>query len=246
MVVILLKVVLYYFILFCRYLKTKDREDVIISAEFKQVQEAASSKRKDLIKMGKGNLPNSATELTLEEEEKLWRYGQIGMHNPDSLFNSVWMIIQELFVLKKAKFDSAEKCLWGDVTLERNANGWEYLELHGRETKAITGEIFGDDGIKPKAWAKLQDPIRCPVEIYKAFRAKRHPQSLLPLSPFFVAIERERKNWPYWFKNSRVGHNTVRNVLGDMARKAKIPGKKTVKSLQKTGRGIPFFSTFHE
>ena len=232
------------FFICSRYLKTKNREDVLLSPEFKLAQKAVKSKTKDLVKMGKGKKPHSATELTPVEEERLWQCGELGVHRPESLFNGVWLIIHQLFILKKVKFDIAEKCLWGDVTLERNANGWEYLELHGRETKSITGENFGDENLRPKAWAKLRDPARCPVEMYKKFREKRHPNSLLPLSPFFVAIEKGNKTQPYWFKNKSVGRNTVRNVLGEMARRAGIPGKKTIKSLQRTGGGIPFFSTF--
>ena len=193
--------------------------------------------------MGKGRKPHCATEFTSRDEETLWKCGELGTHSAYSLLNTVWLIVQELFVLKRAKFDVRESCLWGDVTLGTDISGAEYLELHGMETKSITGEIFGVEEIRPRAWANPVNPARCPVEIFKLFRQKRHPSSLLPMSPFFVAISKGREE--YWYQNKRVGHNTLSSMLGEMGRRANLPGKKSLTSLQKTDpRLIPFFATF--
>ena len=122
--------------------------------------------------MGKGKKPHCATQLTAHDEERLWICGELGTHNAYSLINTVWLILQALFVLKKAKFDPRKSCLWGDISLAMDTSGLEYLELHGRETKSITGEIFGVEEIRPRAWANLHNPARCPVEIFKIFGQK--------------------------------------------------------------------------
>ena len=59
---------------------------------------------KDLVKMGKGKKPHCSTQLTAHDEERLWICGELGAHNAYSLFNTVWLILQELLVLKKARF----------------------------------------------------------------------------------------------------------------------------------------------
>ena len=191
--------------------------------------------------MEKGKKPHCATQLTARDEERLWICGELGTHNACSLFNTVWLILQKLFVLKKTKCDPRKSCLWGDITLGMDTSRLEYLELYGRETKSITGEIFGVEEIKPMAWANLHNPARCPVETFKIFRQKRHPTSLLPISPFFVAINKRKGE--YWYQSKSMGHNT--SVLGEMGRRANLPGKKTIGSLQNTDRRlIPFFATF--
>ena len=144
---------------------------------------------------------------------------------------------------RKQGFNPRKSCLWGHITLAMDTSGLEYLELHGMETKNITGEIFGVEEIRPRAWANLHNPARCPVEIFKIFRQKRHPTSLLPISPFFIAIKKRRGE--YWYQNKSMGHNTLSSVLGEIGRRANLLGKKTVGSLQKTGRRpIPFVATF--
>ena len=228
-----------------RYLKTQGRTDVLSSPEFKLAKKAVKRKTKELVRMGKGRKPHCATELTAQDEEALWMCGELGTHNAHSLFNTIWLILQELLVLKKAKFNSTERCLWGDVSLGMDVSGREYLELHGRETKNITGEVFGVEEIRPKAWANLNNPARCPVEIFKIFTQRRHPSSLLSISPFFVAASK-RRGEEYWYMNKNVGRNTLGSMLGEMARRANLPGKKCISSLQKTDRRIPFFSTFHD
>lgn len=219
-----------------------DREDVIRSPQFQSAKKAVKRKRKSLLKMGKGKKPNSATRLSAEDEEMLWQSEELGTHSAHSLVNTVWLIVQELFALKKGRAEGPEKCLWGDITLENNC-GWEYLELHERETKSITGHTCGSEKFLPKAYANLFNPARCPVQIYKKYREKRHPNSLLPISPFFVTSKKSPAKNSCWFKNQKMGKNPIFAMLGNMARRADIPGKKTVKSLVHS-QGIPFFATF--
>ena len=61
------------------------RSDIFWSS--KQVLEG---KARELRKDGKGKLPNRARSLSSEEENTLWKYGQLGDKTPKSLIATVW------------------------------------------------------------------------------------------------------------------------------------------------------------
>ena len=141
--------------------------------------------------MGKGNRPNRCEALTISEEEKLWKSGQLGTDNPQQLLNTMWFIIQKQFVLRGC--ETAKQLLWGDIALNQDENANEYLEYTERATKTRSGADLSDvRPYNPKAWAVPNQPEVCPVRIYKEFRSRRPEDAMREDSLFYLQINHLR------------------------------------------------------
>ena len=67
--------------------------DIIRSPVFKTSRKVLKMRRRELKQLGKGNKPNRADPLSEEQESLLWESGQLGLHNAESVQNTVWYFI---------------------------------------------------------------------------------------------------------------------------------------------------------
>ncbi|XP_052220980.1 uncharacterized protein LOC127837711 [Dreissena polymorpha] len=118
--------------------------------------------------------------------------------------------------------------LWGDVTLQKDSNGVEYLQLNERQTKTRTGDIVSDiQKVRHTVWA-TSDPQRCPVNMYKLYAIKRPEEFLNPEDPFNLdprTISATNEDYK-WFTKNRVGDKKLGKLLKSMCKEAGLDKNK--------------------
>lgn len=219
-----------------RYLRDKGYGfSLVTSPEFSTSKQVLSAKRKELSSQGFGNKPNKAEPLTEKDEELLWESGELGLHSPRSLSNTVWYHCTKLFGFRGG--DESRQLKWGDVSLKVDENNDEYLEFNERNTKTRQGNSAHSRPFTPKAFSNKSNTSRCPVAAYKLYAKHRPDKFKHPESPFYVAVNH---SWSVnsdscWFKNQPLGPKLLGRKMKDMAERAGIQGRKLVNhSVRKT------------
>ena len=186
-----------------------------------------------LKKQGQGNKPNAAKPLTENEEGLLWSNELMGSSSPEALLNTLWYL-NTLHFGMRSRAEHYEM-QWGDVKLQIDSEGNEFLEYNERQTKTRTGVNPRDTrAFMPKAFANKADPSKCPVQLYKEF-TRRRPESFTgPDTPFYLGINHKRGEKGCWFKKKTVGINTLGGIFKNMAKSAGIEKKITNHSARKT------------
>ena len=104
-----------------------------------------------------------------------------------------------------------------------------------RLTKTRDGNSSHLRAFAAKMFANKVYPERCPVKIYKEYRARRPPTMLTDDAPFYLGINYQRPlDEQVWYKCQPVGLNTLGKFMKHMALEAGLPGRKTNHSVRKT------------
>ena len=218
---------------FCRSLQrylTENGSEIILKAdkEFTLTRRALAARRKELVRLGKGNKPNACRALEVLEEEKLFKSGAFGVHDPVALQRTIWYLITLHFGYRGR--DEARKLCWGDITLEENeGTGEEFLIWNvKRGSKCESGEKENhlanpSRKFPPKAY--INGLEQCPVTVYKEFK-KRRPKSMLEEdSPFFLQVNRYHCDKPgkdHWYLARPMGKNKISEIMKSAAKDANI------------------------
>ena len=209
---------------FDRHLRRYDYGEYIASSPcFAKVRETLTKKQMQLKCSGKGDLPNKSDPLSDSDIETLWEKGQLGSSTPDCILQTLWFCNTVHFGLRSCQ-EHRDMC-WGDVILKSDENGHEFLEYTERQTKTRTGANPKDNrALKPKLWANINKPERCPVNIYKIYAQRRPAGYSEPDSPFYIASTTMAFPTTYdtWFKRNPVGINKLGNMLKKMINRAGI------------------------
>jgi len=195
---------------------------------FAKVRETLKMKQRQLKSDGKGNLPNKKDPISSDDIEQLWKADQLGTSTPDSILQTLWLYTTIHFGLRGCQ-EHRDMC-WGDVTLKHDGDGREFLEFSERQTKTRTGDNPRDiRTVKPKLWANVNNPDRCPIRIYKLYAEKRPTGFSEPSSPFYVAATTIHHPSPQetWFKRNPIGVNKISSMMKRMVERAGLnPDKK--------------------
>ena len=116
------------------------------------------------------------------------------------------------------------------MTLKRDSDGREYLELREQQTKTQTGkDIRNVREVAPRAWENGENQDQCPVAAYKLFCSKGPKKycgaedpfyiATVPTNPFLSSSER-------WFISQPVGVNKLCSIMSNMCRAAGVSGDK--------------------
>ncbi|XP_070550399.1 uncharacterized protein KIAA1958 homolog [Ptychodera flava] len=198
----------------------KYESSLTLGAEFFMAREKLKAKQKELRKQGKGNLPNKADALTDDDINHLYEAQQLGPCTPQSVINTLWLNNMLHFGMRAVK-EHRSLC-WGDVQLKRDREGREFLEMTTEhQTKTRTGENVNDvRPVRPQMYAYPTDIGRCPVALYKHYRALRPGDFNSPETPFYLAIKDNNPKSPTektWFKRQAMGPNTIGNIMKNMS-----------------------------
>ena len=215
-------------------MKDKALGNLETDPEFQTARDVKRAKLKVLKTTGKGNRPHRAAPITRQEEDKLYESGQLGLASPMSLLTTVWMLTTMLFGHRGRQ--ECRQLKWGDIKLQKDENGREYLEFNERLTKTRDGgESSGSRHFAPKSFENEANPARCPVAAYKEYAKRRPARMMEPDSPFYLAINHQRKaEDTVWFKCAPLGVNTISSLMKNACSSAGIPGKKSHHSVRKT------------
>jgi hypothetical protein len=219
---------------FDRHLRERDYGpglSLITSVQFTKSRAVLKSKQKSLKAQGKGNLPNKADPITDNEIDTLFEKHQLGPYTPSSIINTLWYNNTTQFGLRGGANEHRQLC-WGDIQLKSESDGGEYIELNERQTKTRTGVNIRDvRTVSPKMWALPEDPVHCPVFLYKLYANKRPAGFSAPSDPFYLATNTRNKNpgdHDTWFISQPIGVNKLCQLMPRMAKTAGLSSDKHI------------------
>ena len=190
---------------------------IMEGACFERTKQALKAKQKYLKQMGKGVKSNAAEPITDIDIDLLWKNKQLGSASPTSVINTLWLYTTMGFGLRGAQ-EHRSMC-WGDVSLQEDQEGHEFLSFNERQTKTRQGDTTDIRKITPKLWANREDRSRCPIEIYKLYSTKRPCDFNNEGDPFYIQTNSVFKGTgcETWFKRQPIGENKLRNIMKKMA-----------------------------
>ena len=143
--------------------------------------------------MGLGSKPNACRMITDKEEKLLFESKAFGTEDPVVLQRTMWYLISLHFGYRGR--EQASKLKWGDISLEVDQETKEeFLQWNiQRGSKCESGEKETCPSRKfaPRAHATGLD--NCPVAVYNKLKSHRPPETLHTDSPFFLQINRSKK-----------------------------------------------------
>ena len=139
---------------------------------FTRLRGALKAKQKGLKKQGRGNKPNATTALSEEEINILFEKKVLGTSSPQSLLNTVRLNNILHFGLRGCT--EQRNLRWGDVVLETDSQGKEYLVHSERQTKSRQGDNSRNvRPVKPRMYENKEiQEERNPVNVYKLYYYK--------------------------------------------------------------------------
>lgn len=214
---------------------------ILNDIEFKGSRDVLEGKAKYLRQdLGMGKKPNKSHSLDVEEERLLWESGQLGIRSARSLTNTVWYLLTQHFGLRGRQ--EHHKMNVEDFSFRSDDNGNRYVTFAEGVTKTRGGGLRKKERLVIPKMFETQDD-RCPVTIFEYFLAKR-PECFRTSGPVYLAIIDNPKD-DIWFKITRLGVNSIDNIMRNMVKKAALPTEKkltnhsarktVVKKLRKSG-----------
>ena len=183
---------------------------------FVKSREVLAARRKQLVKLGKGNSPNASRPLTEDEVTYLYTCGYFGKNNPASLQRAIWWEITTHFGHRAR--DEARQLNFGDIKIIKEFNSAsEYLLWDTeRSTKTRNGArpMGHKRQIDPKAFSTGTE--RCPVKLYRLFVSHRPTSMCCEDSPLFLAIRYNINDYnseKIWYHAKPLGKNTIGDIL---------------------------------
>lgn len=211
---------------------------ILRDAEFAPSREKLKAARKYLKSQGLGNKPKASEALESSEVERLWSEGGLGGGCPSQLQNTIWWLISTQMGTRGC--DEHHKFRFGDFTIRADSEGHEFVEFSSeRGTKTRSGETEKSTNadsrkFKPKMWATQQREDRCPVALFRKFIDNRPPEMCQPDSPFYLAINHNRKQGSFWYKKQPLGVNQIDKIMKTILKGTSVTGRKTNHSARKT------------
>ena len=186
---------------------------------FFQTRNVLIKKQKSLKKQGKGNMPNAASPLTDDQINQLLENGQLGMSNPESILNTLWLFNTAGFGLRGT--DEHRQMCFGDIKLKTDDEGEEFIEFTERSTKTRQGDDTKNiRPVKPKLWSNSKNKDRCPVSVFKKYIQLRPKDYCNEDDPFYIATNTSKlfnKSSDKWFKKQPVGVNKIKSFMKRMS-----------------------------
>ena len=208
-----------------RYLREKRYQySIIKDIEFSSSRAVLEGKARLLREKGMGKRPNKAASLTKAEEEILWECGQLGTESPSSLINTIWWQFSMHFGLRGRQEHHIMKV--EDFTWKLDEDGNEFLTFAESFSKTRQNGLREVHRVaQPKMFANGSS--RCPVMVYKTYLSKR-PLSFRNSGPMYLSINHKPTS-NVWFKNQRMGQNTIDTIMKRMVANSPLSATTTKK-----------------
>lgn len=105
----------------------------------------------------------------------------MGTDTPLSLQNAIWWR-NIIFGLRGRQ--EHRDMRWGDVVIQTDTDGQQYIQYHERDTKTRKGPR-DERAFAPRIYATPNQPDRCPVNMFIIFTRKRPVSMMNADSPFY-------------------------------------------------------------
>ena len=193
-----------------RYLKSKSYpKSIIRDREFINSRKVLEGKARKLREQGKGKRPNRSKSLTKEEEEVLWKNGQLGSGTPRVLINTMRWLMTQHFGLRGRQEHHQMKV--EDFTLQRDNHGTEFLTSNEGLTKTRQGGLSVNRLVTSKMSATGHEK-RCPVMLFKLYLEKCPKKEMKRRGPFYLSVI-DKPVSSIWFKKTPMGKNTINTII---------------------------------
>ena len=169
-----------------RHLKNKGYSlSIVRDREFSSSKQVLDGKAKQLHLAGRSKRPNKARQLSVEEEEILWKSEKLGGKTPESLIHTMWWLLTQQFGLRGRQ--EHHRMRLEDFRIMKGDDGLEFVEFAEGPTKT-----------RPKMFQTGGE--RCPVALFRQYISRR-PPNLRTSSPFYLSIKYNRgSSDEVWYK----------------------------------------------
>lgn len=198
---------------------------------FSLMKKVLETRRGELKEMGLGNRPNEAIPLSDEDINTCWETGAFGGSDPRTLEHTLYFYFSNAFGWRGR--DEQTDARWGDLVLIDEDGPNEMLKWNERGSKTRKGK-GKPRAFPPKLWA-VEGSERCPVALYKVFRAKRTPDQKLFMTHVFLTPKFQAHNgmeFPY--KNSNMSSGSIGKIMPAVKKAASLIGAIKNHSVRKT------------
>lgn len=196
-----------------RHLKSfKYPKSLLNDIEFMLSRKVLDGKLRKLREQGLGKKTNKAYSLTPEEEETLWKYGQLGDRTPRSLVNTIWWIVVQHFGLRGRELHHQLEI--SEFAIQTDEKYRKYIQFNEGPSKTRQGGLnFKPRQIYPRMYETGGG--RCPLRFFETYVSKR-PNLNRNTGPLYLAPIDNPKNDDIWYKNMRIGVHTINNIMKNM------------------------------
>ena len=207
--------------------------DLFKDQKFAAFQASLDGEMKRLQAKGLGINRRQAEVITPEEEETLWRTGQLGDSNPQQLLDTMIYCCGLFFALRSGREHRQLRRSPPQIQLIEQAGERSYLKYQEDISKNHPGGLKGRK-ITPKVvyhHANLVNPERCFVRLLKKYTSLTPPDA--PANAFYLKPAKTPTT-TCWYSCQPLGHNPLGNTVARLCRSAGISGFKTNHSLRAT------------
>ena len=199
---------------------------------FSDFRATLDSEMKRIQSKGIGSKKRQAEPLTVEEEELLWKSGQLGHHSPQALVDTIFFICI-YFAPRSGQEHRMVRFQPSQIELIEQPGRRAFLRYTEDISKNNPGGLKGRKN-KPKVVIQhenKEEPNRCFVRLYKLYCSKSPPNR--PKNAFYLQ-PLKKPTVDCWYSSCPIGHCTLSATVGRMCKAAEIPGFKTNHSLRAT------------
>ena len=206
--------------------------NIFTDVEFIDFQKTLDAQMKKLKSEGIGNTKRQAEPISLEDEELLWTTGQLGMHTPQALLDTMFYLIGVSFGLRGGQEHRQLRWNPPQITVVAVRGERKHL-LYVDVSKNNCGGLKMRK-LQPKQVIQhenLEKPDRCIVRVFEEYSRRCPPNR--PESSFYLKPLVKPKG-DIWYAAVPVGHNTLDKTVARLCSAAGIIGFKTNHSLRVT------------
>lgn len=200
---------------------------------FSNFRATLDSEMKRIQSKGIGSKKRQAEPLTEEEEELLWKSGQLGHHSPQALVDTMFFMCGIYIALRSGQEHGNLRFQPSQIELIEQPGHRAFLRYTEDISKNNPGGLKGRKN-KPKVVIQHEnerEPNRCFVRLYKLYQSKCPPNR--PKHAFYLQ-PLKKPTADCWYSSCPIGHCTLSGTVAKMCKAADIPGFKTNHSLRAT------------
>ena len=198
-------------------------------SQFHGFRQTLDSEMKRLRATGLGVKKKKAEAISSGDEDLLWEKGLLGMHNAQTLLDTMIFMCGLYFALRSGQEHRSLKI----DQIELVECEHSYIIYTENVSKNHSGGL-GHRKVQQKSvthYANKENPSRCFIKMYKEYMS--HCPSIRTTNAFYLTPLKKAKG-EIWYSSVPIGHSTLSKTVSKLCKSADIGGFKTNHSLRDT------------